>query len=178
MLVFSYANKTPSKHSCWKLKKKKHKVKFLINRWAIEICSGATVFHWMVLNVTFRTRKKETTSIFFFCGKIKVGFMYTRNVWDAVLCVPYSGFFYHADILWKLCLAAVKMLATPTTAGHTWCRISLLCNVLQFWCCWDTSILLLWGNVACFIQEQALNCIFTGRQCDFNVLYSAGITKS
>lgn len=43
-------------------------IDIFIKEWAMEICSGATVFHRMVLNVTETDQKKKRTS-FFFCGK-------------------------------------------------------------------------------------------------------------
>lgn len=69
-LFYNNNNKTPSNHS-WSNLKRKAQSWIFVNEWAITICSGATVFHRMVLNVTFWTRKKKkkTHKHLFFCGK-------------------------------------------------------------------------------------------------------------
>lgn len=88
--------------------------------------------------------------------------MYTRNVWGAVLCVRCWSLFgadlshrYPVEVLpWcseelshthlvKKKKGGKKGKEKPT-AGHTLCRISPICNVLQHWCCFHEAHQYLW----------------------------------
>lgn len=92
--------------------------------------------------------------------------MYTRNVWGAVLCVRCWSFFgadlshrYPVEVLpWcseelshthlvKKKKGGKKGKEKPT-AGHTLCRISPICNVLQHWCCFHEA-----HQYLCYIKK-------------------------
>lgn len=87
-------------------------------KWANKICSGATVFHNGFKCNPNRQEKKRNIFSVFFLWKIKMGFMYTRNVCDAVLCVLSCGSFHHTDIHLKFCSAAVDVSHTHHCRTH------------------------------------------------------------
>lgn len=56
-----------------KLIKKLEIAHIFIKEWATQTCSGATVFHRVVLNVTEKTDQKKAMNIIFFLWKNKSG---------------------------------------------------------------------------------------------------------
>lgn len=69
VLVFFYIKKKLQSKLKNTEKKNSTKLIFLSKEWAIDICSGATIFHRNGFKCNLQTDQKEKRNIIFFCGK-------------------------------------------------------------------------------------------------------------